>query len=361
MNKKIKVKLFIKILITVILVFIFYHLAVWNFYTSKIFGLDKNIYVGDLARVSYQIDLLDSRESYYNLEKKHFHADNYNNNEPIDMLTIGDSFSHGGAGGKNSYYQDYLATNLDLNVLNLKGLKHSAYLFETILILLNNGELEKLKPKVILIESVSRFALSRFSKDFDFDIEKSEITIESQIIKKQHIPYIPPLLQINVANYKVPYYLIRSNFYTKVHPLIHRLQLKKKLFNIDKGNFLLFHNEDIIAANTNAAISMKKLNENFNKLAIKLKELNIKLFFMPIVDKYDLYYDYIIDNPYNKNNFFDELRELKKEYYFVDTKKVLLQEVKNKKRDIFYADDAHWSYKASEAISKDKVFDILKK
>jgi len=99
-----------------------------------------------------------------------------------------------------------------------------------------------------------------------------------------------------------------------------------------------------------------KINEQFNYVAKKLKTLNIKLYFMVCSDKYDLYYDYIQDNKHIKNNFFDLFRPLKKDYYFVDTKKILLPLLKDGVKDVYWIDDTHWSKKASEAVCSDEIF-----
>ena len=80
---------------------------------------------------------------------------------------------------------------------------------------------------------------------------------------------------------------------------------------------------------------------------------------MPAVDKYDLYFSFIQDNPFSENNLFKYLRKADKKYYLVDTKQILFNEIKNNEKDIFYADDTHWSYKASEAIVKSDLFKKL--
>jgi hypothetical protein len=55
------------------------------------------------------------------------------------------------------------------------------------------------------------------------------------------------------------------------------------------------------------------------------------------------------------------LRPLKKEYIFIDTKKILSPLLKQGVKDLYYSDDTHWSYKASEAIAKDKTFQRILK
>ena len=71
---------------------------------------------------------------------------------------------------------------------------------------------------------------------------------------------------------------------------------------------------------------------------------------MPVVDKYNLYSKYIVSNIYPQSIFFEELRKLPKEYNLIDTKAILAQEIEKSKKDIFYVDDTHWNYKASEVI-----------
>jgi hypothetical protein len=102
--------------------------------------------------------------------------------------------------------------------------------------------------------------------------------------------------------------------------------------------------------------NIELLNENFNVLARDLSQKGIKLIFMPAVDKYNLYRPYIVSNIYKESIFFEYLETLPKEYIFINTKKILSKELENGEKDIFFADDTHWSYKASEKIVSDKEF-----
>ena len=54
--------------------------------------------------------------------------------------------------------------------------------------------------------------------------------------------------------------------------------------------------------------------------------------------------------------FFELLREQPKEYVFVDTKKLLTEEVNKGEKDVYYADDTHWSWKASKKIAESMKF-----
>ena len=81
-----------------------------------------------------------------------------------------------------------------------------------------------------------------------------------------------------------------------------------------------------------------------NNLATILKRRNINLYFMLAFDKYNLYSKYIVNNKDGVSTF-------------IDTKAI-----DRGIKDIFYADDTHWSYKASESIVNHlKEFNDIKK
>jgi hypothetical protein len=335
--------------------FLLFHTLMWSLYTSKIFGRVDGKYIGDLARMGYQYDVISPRDIEYNLKTLHYNKSNWSK-EKIDLITLGDSFSDAGAGGENPYYQDYIASEHSINILNIQGIQTYGKFIETITILINNGSLEKFQPKAILIESVSRLALRRFNENIDFNMTNNTITLETQVQNKRESFFIPQLLPINTANYKGIKSNINILFNKKPNKSVYSLKINTPLFSIQNNHTILVHNEDLTVISSINEDSVRKLNNNFNELAKKLKILNIKLIFMPVVDKYDLYYDYIVDNPHQRNNFFDLLRPMKKEYLFIDTKAILLPYLEKGIKDIYYADDTHWSYKASEAISKDSVF-----
>mgnify|MGYP000467482794 CR=1 FL=1 len=50
------------------------------------------------------------------------------------------------------------------------------------------------------------------------------------------------------------------------------------------------------------------------------------------------------------------LRNVNKNYYLIDTKKILEEELLKNEVDIFYADDTHWSYKASNILINNESF-----
>lgn len=342
-------KRYMRYLIGAIALFIGYHLFVWTFFTSKIFDLDDKTTVGDLARMSYQIDMLVPKKLRYTLPKS-FIYDKTFKNQKIDLITIGDSFSHAACGGLNPYYQDFLASYYNINVLNVNPVD-SMHFIETAALLSNKGFLKKTGTKYLLIQSVERILTDRFAKEIDLSPEDQNITISKKIFTVKHLP----VKIISTANYKVLYYSIAYKFKENAQKNIYRLTTSKQLFSLPLRDVLIFH-DDIRNIPLFTKKNVQKLNANLNKLAHFLKKQNVKLIFMPTPDKYDLYYDYLAHNKHPQNPFFDLIRPMKKDYIFIDTKKILQPYLQKGIKDIYYVDDTHWSYKASEAIAKSKEF-----
>lgn len=351
-------KYFIKYIIFAIFVFLVYHLTIWFVYTSKIFGLSNNVTVGDLGRIAYQVDFLQPRSLKYTLKKKLLSKEDAKN-QRIDIITMGDSFSIAKAGGINPYYQEYLATHYNLNIVNIHSAPNNDFI-TTIIGLYNNGTLRKIKPKAIIIETVQRAVIEVYDRNYDFSSKHHIYDITKLVINPRYSLYTPHLLPINNANYKFTFYntYYDLSYKYKLHKA-YSFKLKKDFFSSQKKNVLLVYKDDInniLLTNKNKLIH---INHTFNKLARLLKKLNIQLYFMPASDKYNLYYPYITSTPYIKSQFFEIFRTLPKEYYFVDTEYILLKELKKGVQDLYYSDDTHWSYKASQAISTSSIFESL--
>jgi hypothetical protein len=269
--------------------------------------------------------------------------------QKVDVITIGDSFSNGGGGGKNRYYQDYLASLNGLTVLNIHPYKERDSI-TTASVLCNDGTIDRLKPKVVLIESSQKFCIEDFARQIDFNLNvlggKQDLYGHKDAVNRQ-----PTVRFINNGNFKFLLYKLLYHF--SDHAFVGKVcirELTTCLFSVKNGNKLLFLREDVKRISGVDNGSIRLMNRNLNTLAEKLDPKGIKLYFMPCVDKYTLYCDYIRKNPYPKSTFFEELRKLPKRYNLIDTKAILVEELKKGEKDIFYADDTHWSWKASEKI-----------
>lgn len=342
-------KKFVFLMVLFLILLLSFHVTVWNIYTKYVYPDQYSI--GDLGRISYKLDSLAPRVTQVNLPKQHINFNKWDK-QPIDILTIGDSFSNGGGNGKNNYYQDYLCTFYNFKILNIQDIpmKNS---IETIHFLLTSSILDRLNPKAIIIESTEAQVLNRFSSNIHVPHSKLDHKTAIKYLNqtyKYNAPKISFINNVNINAFKYNLlYTYDDNAYTSN---CYITKLNKKLFTSKDPYSLLFPKETINYNDSITSQKVEKVNANLNHLALFLKKKGIKLYFMPAVDKFNLYSKYVIKNKYGQSTFFEQLRPMKKEYKLIDTKAILKKELDKGTMDVFHSDDTHWSYKASEAIVK---------
>jgi hypothetical protein len=340
-------KKFFIYIVVLLLVFVLFNALIWKKFTENMLS-GKKYQGGDLARMGYIHDSKDLRKNVCDLPVRHLELSEYAG-QKIDVLTMGDSFSNGGAGGRNRYYQDYIATLNNFTVLNLVPYKAIDNI-SALSIYANNGYLDKIKPKYIILESSEKICIENLTHTVDF---ATAIPI-TEMDKQKRLEYngtLPEVSLINEGNFKFLLYTVLYNF--SDHAFLSKVYMKeltRPFFSVDNANKLLFLRDDIRRIPLATEKSVKVLNDNINTLADKLRAKGIKLYFMLCVDKYDMYSDYIVHNHYPASTLFGQLRKLPKRYEFIDSKAILGEELKKGEKDIFYADDTHWTWKASQKI-----------
>lgn len=354
---------FVFIFLTLVGVFFLFHLVMWKTVTEKIFERQDNIIVGDLGRMSYQVDYIKTA----NVEIPEYpkgHVPFYEwKGEPIDMITVGDSFSQVFAEG----YQDAIVNRYDLSVMNVQQYQRQAPL-ETIIAMYNNGMLDEIKPKAVLIEVTGKFIAKEFAhKNLDFSLAISKEALNDAMMQSPFVPWNAKtgetLKMVNTGNYKAFIYkmlypLNDHAFFSKVYIV----DLNKPMFEIGESKKLLFFDKDLAAATRLDAKVLERVNSNFNRLAGMLSQKGIRLYMMVAVDKYDIYHKYFVNrDQYPENPLFETMRPMEKAYTFIDTKKILEAEVAKGDKDIFYPDDTHWTPKAAALVVKNVDFGELKK
>lgn len=346
-------KEFVKYFMILVVLFLVFHIIMWETCTKYL--LDEPAKVGDLARLSYSEDLADKQHKDYSIDlpKRHIKSSQYDYNRSIDLITIGDSFSNGRAKAKNRFYQDYIATYSDISVLNIETtyLKRNTPL-QTVVYMLNSGLLDEIKPKYLLIESVERFTIQRLAKKK----VNMELNISKEVLKKffKEHPYtlhIPENNMINTGNYKALLYKILYKFRDDAFiSRIFKEKLSEKKFSVSDGKQILIIREAIENIRKTNDKTITTLNDNLNTLSRALAKKGITLYYMPAADKFNVYRKYILNDKLPKSTFFEMLREQKRDYVLIDTKKILSKKVDSDELDVYYVDDSHWSYKASDEI-----------
>lgn len=353
-------RIFTVFVLTFLAIFILLNLLIWKCRTEIL--LTNKYSGGDLARTGYVVDSKELRKTSFDLPRKHLEMHQYRG-QKIDVLTIGDSFSFGGGEGRNCYYQDYIASVQDLAVLNVTPYPTDDLFVgfspvSTLAVLCNSGYLDRIKPRFVLIQSVERYCLIRFAKPLDLNRSDSLANVTEFYSKEDFasgLYRLPEVGFLNHGNLRYVYAAFAYRFSDNLGKRVYLRNLDRPFFNVANDRKLLFIGEDIRNTAFATHQTVSALNETFNRVADMLAKKGIKLYFMPVVDKYNLYSEFIVDNPYPKSTFFEELRKLPKRYALIDTKEILLAELRRGEKDVYYADDTHWSFKASR-----KVFETVR-
>jgi hypothetical protein len=299
--------------------------------------------------MGYILDSKLYRQNSTDLPRRHSELEDNRNFSRIDVFTLGDSFANFGGGGRNRYFQDYLASLNDVTVENL-GPFSSVNFLATLAILNNNGYFDKVKPRHVILSCSEKLCVERFSVPVDFT---RNIPLEKLLANKRII-YKTPQLDVKFINTGNFNYLLYRLLYVfspnAVFSKAYQVKLSRDLFSVRNSDMLLFYKNDLKSIGKATDKNMAVLNDNMNRMADLLARKGIRFHFMPCVDKYNLYSDFIQNNKFPKSVFFEKLRRLPHRYGLIDTKAILLQELQRGEKDIFYPDDTHWSWKSSEAI-----------
>jgi hypothetical protein len=330
-----------------VIAFVLGNYAIWKSVTEVL--LSSNYDGGDLARLGYILDSKFLRKDYTDLPRQHIEIEDNKEFRKIDVLTLGDSFSNGGGGGKNRFYQDYIASLNSLEVENVKPFKEINFL-ATLSILNNNGYLDRVKPRHVIVSSSEKLCIERFSipVNFDMNIPLDELLTCKRILYsggKVDVKFINSG-NLNYLKYKLLYYVSPNAIYSKTY----KVKLARDFFSVRNSNSLLFYKDDIECIKWATDANIRKLNDNMNRMADILARKGIRFYFMPCADKYNVYSDYIVTNRYPHSVFFEKLRALPKRYTLIDTKEIVQKELQKGEKDIYYSDDSHWSWKAPEVI-----------
>lgn len=257
-------------------------------------------------------------------------------NYSYSIITCGDSFSQLGLYG----YQNYMS---------LKGLSIINYFpygplrwnpFQNAYDLMNLGYVDSTNVKVLIIESVERSLYQRLSKmDFTHTFlneGNEEITCHSRDILSEAKIYFD--VQVGLKEEEYP---------------VKQLSLNKQLFSGTHGNILYFYQDDVIENGFSIPIdSCSQIRSNIDAIYDKAISKGILLYILICPDKYDLYQDFIVDNPYPRKTINEDFRRIVgNRDDIIIGKELLLPYVKNGEKDMYYLDDTHWSYKSSKIIA----------
>ena len=253
-----------------------------------------------------------------------------------DILTIGDSFSQQQNGG----FQNYLAKQ-GLRILNCnKNMYETPIPFS--FALLNEGVIDSTNVKVVIIEHVERDLIGAI-RNFTYDY-----TIENTFKPKEERQKKEVRYSLSRAR---DFILFRTGI--EESP-VYEAKLKFPFFSSIDPHKLYFYFKDV---NTDMNIKSEytnKLLQLYDTLCSKAHHQGIRLIFLVAVDKYDLYQNYIINNPFPRKTINEDLKQIFGDSpHLLLSKDYLLPLLDSGEKDVFLHNDTHWSYKASEVIAEE--------
>jgi len=303
-----------------------------------------------LGKISIDTTYRNQFQKYFEQQQNYtdFSALNLKEKNSFNILTIGDSFSQ-----KRGYgYQNYLTTDTT-NILNFDTRAYTIPAYNPIDLafkMIEGDVFNNLHIDYLIVQSVERTIIAR-SEKLD---HSTKITIEAlEASRKVQDTNNVATSTENYSDYlKFPFYNTLYNFSDNaLFSPVHQKTINKETFS--SNNSLLFFEEDITALEKNNNRELvNKLNNELNILAHKLKERGVILIVLPSPDKYDLYYEYITTKSKPRPLFFEYMRNLKKEYLYIDSKKILKKHIDNGVKDVYFVDDTHWSPIGARIISE---------
>lgn len=325
-------------------------IIILNLFTFKFYNNPEG---GDLLRLGYIIDLY---PNYRDIFSKEFENKIYYtqiSEKPkttkFEVLTIGDSFSEQDSFG----YKNYLAKNK--KILHIDRFLSDNQI-QTLYSLLKGDFFEQYNFEYVILQNVERNFISN-SKKFDankvitcdklydlIDLDKVKDKVEFNRFK------FPSNSIFKFPYFTYKYYSEKTFLFDQ---MVYKTEMSQNFFSVDNKELLFLKNDLAAIENNNTKENVEELNKILNDISNLLKKKGIKLIVLPAPDKYDVYYDFILDKTlFPKPLFFDHLKEMHKEYIYIDSKSVISSNL-NRKKDLYFYDDTHWSPWTSKIIAEE--------
>lgn len=272
--------------------------------------------------------------------------------DTCDVLVIGDSFSHGGGVGKQGDYVNYLAHDSGRRVVvftpsdpTLSSPMQVAY------DILKLGCIDSTHVKNLVVEEVERYLIDRHCGfvTTHTSIPRPVVADEQEATAPADAP--GPLQRVKDFMF---YHLFGAN-------PIYNVRLSQPAFSGNEPDKLYFYNEDVQLGFNVTPDQQHKVVDCYDKVIALAREKGVNLVLLIACDKYDMYQEYIIDNPYPAKTLNEDIEQwmAQEKDCFIFAKRVLHPLVQQGVRDVYLFNDTHWS-PASSGIIAGEVIKKLK-
>lgn len=269
------------------------------------------------------------------------------------VVTIGDSFSQ----QEPNAYSNFLGNKLGHKVTNITVNEKLSSPEQTVADLLYSGFFDS-HPQVewVIVETVERGLVGRWS-ELEFDRKVSQVPF---IYRSEYDELHRSRLQTRIGEmFSQGADWIMLSLGLDENP-VRYAKLSAELFSLKgKERDLYFYYADLDKLDATDD-ELRQIVDNMESLHARLAERGIRLLILPAPDKYELYQDFVENNPYPKKLLGRQLTEAFASLdYVVNPLPQLQQMLRDGRRDLYMADDSHWSSE-SASLAADMLFEKMK-
>lgn len=271
--------------------------------------------------------------------------------DTCDVLVIGDSFSHGGGVGKQGDYVNYLAYDSDRKVVvftpqdpTLSSPMQVAY------DILNLGIIDSTHVRNLVVQEVERYLVDRHGL-----FVTNHTSIPRVEINEEELDAAPEAKQAPSPLLRVKDYLFYHLFGDNP---IFSVRLCKPVFGGEQPDRLYFYREDVELGFNVSPERQQRVVDCYRHVIEAARQRGVNLVLLVACDKYDLYQDFIVDNPYPAKTLNEDLQRWMSPQdldYFVFSKRVLLPYIEQGVKDVYLFNDTHWSPASSRLIAAEVI------
>ena len=270
--------------------------------------------------------------------------------DTCNVLVIGDSFSHGGGVGKIGDYVNYLAYDSQRHVVVYTPADPTlASPIQVAYDVLKLGVIDSTNVKNLVVQEVERYLLERHGAFVTTHKSLPRPVIKDAEDDKPAKKDVSPLLR--VKDY-VFYHFFGANPICKV-------KLSQPAFGGKEPDMLYFYNEDVQRGLHIDEAARERVLKPYRAVIDLARERGVNLVLLVACDKYDLYQDDIVDNPYPTKTVNEDLARWMAAKGLPDcvvfSKQVLRPLVEQGVRDVYLFNDTHWSPASSRLIAAEVI------